>query len=690
MFEDDYNLNKLVAIRPKGFDFQFYTIPRLQYLYRDNFEPLSVRLIHNMVRNCDLFIDVGAHHGFYSLVASGSNPSLDIISMEPIDENCQILRKNLTNNNRSGRLIKTIQAAAHSKDGQLIINQSSASDNCGVYIHPVTPTVNRLEVNSFKLDNLVNRKLNNRILVKIDTEGSELDVMSGFKSTISQCADIAIMLEINPVQMVSANKTFEDYLLFFKKMNFHAFAINDASYSIYKIENYDDYLWYTTNDKSPSFNIILLKKQKSMLITFFSHDSYFSGANRSLMDLIISLTQKWILCNTVIPGKGEFQKEHEKNGIAYTIAKKDNSDRFKWKWIHSFESVNVDKELHEVVSSTYEWIGSNTIEEIKHIKPDIIYSNTIVSPWGAVVAHKLCLPHALSVHEYGLREYGINFLFDKSESMMALYDFSSLIFTTTNDVGYHLFPGDPENKIVVAYEGIDEDLFTYQDNKEKSELEISPENNGSVNIGTFAYIFEGKGQLDLVKAVISLLNNGINITAYIVGAIIDKEYYQEIRNIIKDSGFDDRFVFTGNIDNPFKLMKQMDIITSNSWMEGAGRTLIEASFLRIPFIYPNTGGPKELYTNNVHGYSYKVGNHQELEVKIKALINDPQKAKEMSENAYINAKALFNPEQYANTHIRSFRQLLVNQEIQKSSFEKLSTILKNPVNTSTKYPNKTD
>jgi glycosyltransferase involved in cell wall biosynthesis len=261
--------------------------------------------------------------------------------------------------------------------------------------------------------------------------------------------------------------------------------------------------------------------------------------------------------------------------------------------------------------------------------------------------------------------------------MQAFYECSEVVFSITKDVGDYLFPGDPDRKIMVFYEGIEEESVFISSTNEHNDLDPGQylyQEKGA-RVGAFAYIGEGKGQLDLVNALIGLIRKGISIFAYLVGPIVDEKYFHKIDCRIKESGFTDYFILTGHIANPYELMKKMDIVVSNSWMEAAGRTLIEAALLRIPIIYPNSGGPNELYTDGVHGYSYKVGGHEELETKILAVLNDPQKAQQMSKNAYLYVKSELNPEKYANRFLKGFHQLFKEQADKTISYVRINQLL---------------
>ena len=76
--KDDYNLDALTRVRPSGDDFDMYVTPRFVPVYANGYEVLSTRIVKQFVSRKDLFIDVGAHYGYYSLLAAKANPGIRI------------------------------------------------------------------------------------------------------------------------------------------------------------------------------------------------------------------------------------------------------------------------------------------------------------------------------------------------------------------------------------------------------------------------------------------------------------------------------------------------------------------------------------------------------------------------------------------------------------------------------------
>ena len=67
-FRDEYNLKALQKIKTSGFE-MFVTPRYLDHYITHEYEPFSTKIIETYVKDGSTFVDVGAHYGYYSLLA---------------------------------------------------------------------------------------------------------------------------------------------------------------------------------------------------------------------------------------------------------------------------------------------------------------------------------------------------------------------------------------------------------------------------------------------------------------------------------------------------------------------------------------------------------------------------------------------------------------------------------------------
>ena len=134
----------------------------------------------------DLFIDVGANSGFYSLFIGKEFPKLKIKSYEPIKKTFSKFKKNieLNNNIESIKKIKIYNFGLSDKKKVLKMKalvKNNYIQQGGFGVAQKNEDLSSLHAESAHFDKVDNNiKVQNKIIViKIDVEGHELNVLKG-------------------------------------------------------------------------------------------------------------------------------------------------------------------------------------------------------------------------------------------------------------------------------------------------------------------------------------------------------------------------------------------------------------------------------------------------------------------------------------------------------------------------------
>ncbi|NPV05746.1 MAG: FkbM family methyltransferase [Syntrophaceae bacterium] len=195
-FAHDYNLRSLRKIRVKGHDFNLYVTPRFVSPYADQeYEAVTALIIRRRAKTARTFIDVGAHYGFFSVLVGHANPDCAIFAFEPIPVNYEILEKNIALNGI--RNVRLFQSAVSNRDGNAAFQVSAASDNSGFLANPAADILQDMTVSVISLDHLIEEIPNKPTLIKIDTEGSERQVLQGMKKLVKKVDELEMILEFN-------------------------------------------------------------------------------------------------------------------------------------------------------------------------------------------------------------------------------------------------------------------------------------------------------------------------------------------------------------------------------------------------------------------------------------------------------------------------------------------------------------
>ena len=184
MFVHDYVMNTKLLVGKKS------SSTMLQYYNGLNdFEEMGF-LLH-FLRKGDLFVDVGANVGVYSILSSGINGT-ESMAIEPSKESLELLNRHIKLNKLENK-VKIFDCAVGEKEGTLQFTKNLDAINRVVREEDIGVDSLELKVNT--LDNLLAGK--NPAMIKIDVEGFELNVIKGAANTLRNQALKAIIIETN-------------------------------------------------------------------------------------------------------------------------------------------------------------------------------------------------------------------------------------------------------------------------------------------------------------------------------------------------------------------------------------------------------------------------------------------------------------------------------------------------------------
>ena len=133
------------------------------------------------------------------------------------------------------------------------------------------------------------------------------------------------------------------------------------------------------------------------------------------------------------------------------------------------------------------------------------------------------------------------------------------------------------------------------------------------NIITVGRLTNQKNHIETLMAFKNFQKNFKAVNLIIIG---EGELKEKIYKIINKYNIKNVFLL-GYKSNPFKYLKNSDLFVSSSLWEDPGHSLIESAFLKIPILTNDCpAAPKEIFLNNVNCIQYKMGDIDELELKM--------------------------------------------------------------------------
>ena len=660
---DDYNLKKIVKIYLADYDCYFFCQPRFKDYYLNNYEGFTLELILKFLNNNkeNIFIDIGSHYGYYSIIAAKKYKKAKILSFEPVPENLRILKKNVKFNKLKN--VKPYNYALSNKNGLFEFKLSEASDSSGFYGHPLTPTIKIIKVKTKKLDDIINseKSINQISVIKIDTEGHEIEVLEGMKKIIEKNNKIIFFIEFNPKCLIHANKKPEDLLIFLEKNNFFTFAIDEINKKIHSINKNN---WNNFVDYKKYINILAIKNNR-LKILFFSHTAGLGGSERSLLELIDELLEKDVLISVVLPYEGPLIDELKKRVVNYEII------GGHWWWCSS-EKLPEEEVKRRINDSFINFLSKKQI--LDQWNADLIFTNTLTIPWGAIYSQLTGKPHITFIREFGDLDFNFNFFYGYKESMNFINKYSDFVFVNSKATFNHFKKFIDNQKLDYAYTYIEIKKDLLNENVPK----IFDDKN-SLKLIIVGGLLPSKGQKEAILAVEELVKKGYKkVELAILGPHYDVNYFNQLEEFVKKNSLEKNIKFIDFVKNPYPYIKQADISLMCSKNESYGRVTIEAMALKKPVIGTNSGATQELIKDGYDGFLYQPGNYKELAKKIEFFYHNRDKIKEFGNHAYSFYKKTFNKKNYGEKVYKIMKKLINEKNNKKEDI--FQSILNNLLN----------
>jgi glycosyltransferase involved in cell wall biosynthesis len=190
----------------------------------------------------------------------------------------------------------------------------------------------------------------------------------------------------------------------------------------------------------------------------------------------------------------------------------------------------------------------------------------------------------------------------------------------------------PERKIVVIHNGID---LTWV-NTEKHNREQPP------MIGMIAAQNRFKRQDLLIQAAPKILERFPQVNFVLAGNGCTMEKNIEL---ISSLGLTSHFIVSGFVKDIRQILSNLTVFVLATNSEGLPVSILEAMAYGIPVVASRVGGISELIEDRVTGILVKSNNSNELALAIIEILENPVKAKWMSEAAKERVKKYFTIEQ---------------------------------------------
>jgi GT2 family glycosyltransferase/glycosyltransferase involved in cell wall biosynthesis len=396
---------------------------------------------------------------------------------------------------------------------------------------------------------------------------------------------------------------------------------------------------------------------------FFSHSSALAGAELSMLELVKELTSDYeTICTVILPSYGPLEKLLQQAGAATLIAPIN-------RWCAGAEPPDKTK-IGQLYSQSLGWLNEN-LHILSQINPDVVLTNTLVIPWGALAASLLKRPHIWMVNEFGELDHGLKFFLPFPQILSFIDESSDKIVTCSKVIQKELFPHLDSNKIKTIYYNIDIPDKRSIAEVPKDSYFLTPD---ACHLIISGFVMKSKGQEDAVHAVIELIKNRKRKVELVIAGNAQPDYQNYLEKIINTEDVSDFIHIIPFQENVISIVNSADIVLVCSRMEGFGRVTLEAMLMEKAVVAANTGGTKEMIFDGETGLLYTPGDYTGLADQIEKLLDDPSERLNLAHNAYRFARKNFTKEKFGGEYHKILMDLK-NGEYQNK--EEMSWFLTN-------------
>jgi len=146
------------------------------------YEKETTEWLINAINNGDIFFDIGANAGYFSLLGSRyCGEGGQVIAFEPIPSNCNVINQHLNENNINNIIVENIAISKNTEKVNFSIQHNNANshmENISI-THAVENKKKSIQVSAMSLDDYIDKCKTIPNVIKVDVEGAETLVLEG-------------------------------------------------------------------------------------------------------------------------------------------------------------------------------------------------------------------------------------------------------------------------------------------------------------------------------------------------------------------------------------------------------------------------------------------------------------------------------------------------------------------------------
>lgn len=208
----------------------------LQLILTKIWEPFETQVFLRTVKKGDVVLDVGAHIGYYTLLAAQKvGVRGKVYAFEPDPRNFALLSKNVQANGYTNVVLINKAVSDIRRKGRLLVNAVNSGDNRVV---TSAKSLSTIPIEMVRLDDFVPAKQVVNV-IKMDIQGHEEHAVKGATRIIQNNPKLKILTEFWPAVVKENGGTPMNFLRFFTHRKFTLSKIDEKTRSVRKLNKKD-------------------------------------------------------------------------------------------------------------------------------------------------------------------------------------------------------------------------------------------------------------------------------------------------------------------------------------------------------------------------------------------------------------------------------------------------------------------
>ena len=195
----------------------------------DVYEEATTRLFDRLLKPGMMAVDIGAHVGYFTLVAAKRvGPAGTVLAFEPDTDNHAALLKNIAMNNYQN--ITVAQQAVSDREGLAQLHLTQAGSGRHSMFHHGLPERGSVDIETTTLDATLEELGWPHVdLIKVDVEGAEVSVLNGMAQLFENQTALNLIVEFMPKLLYNAGVSPQKFFDKLTSLGPEIFFIDEAN-----------------------------------------------------------------------------------------------------------------------------------------------------------------------------------------------------------------------------------------------------------------------------------------------------------------------------------------------------------------------------------------------------------------------------------------------------------------------------